>query len=75
MATAVVSHSGKERSPGQTALSFVIVNPAVSTVVSGIRTLVQLEDVAGVMDVPRLKEDELRELRGVLPVNVYKDHR
>ena len=75
MAAAVGSHSGKERSAGQTALSFVIVNSAVSTVVSGVRTLAQLEDAAGVMGVPRLKEDELRELRGVLPVNVYKDHR
>jgi len=75
MAAAVGSHSGKERSAGQTALGFVIVNPAVSTVVSGVRTLAQLEDVAGVMDVPSLKEDEVRELREVLPANVYKDHR
>jgi len=28
----------------------------------------------GVMDVPRLSEEEERELRGVLPVNVYGDH-
>lgn len=75
MAAAVNSHSGKKRSAGQTALSFVIVNPAVCTVVSGIRTLAQLEDVVGVMDVPRLSEEEERELRGVLPVNVYRDHR
>lgn len=38
MAAVVNSHSGKRRSAGRTALSFVIVNPAVSTVVSGIRT-------------------------------------
>ena len=69
------SHSGKRCSAGQTALSFGIVNPAVSTVVSGIRTLAQPEDVMGVMDVPRLSEEEERELRGVLPVNVYGDHR
>lgn len=75
MAAAVRSHSGKERSAGQTALSFVIVNSAVSTVVSGVRSLTQLEDVVGVMDVPPLGEDEMRELRETLPVNVYKDHR
>lgn len=75
MAAAVNSHSGKKRSAGQTALSFVLVNPAVSTVVSGIRTLAQLEDVAGVVDAPRLSEKEEQELRGVLPVNVYGDHR
>ena len=75
MAAAVGSHSGKERSAGQTALGFVIVNSAVSTVVSGVRTLAQLEDVADVMNVPELREDEVRELREALPVNVYKDHR
>jgi len=75
MATVIASHSGKERSACQTAVSFPLVNSAVSTVVSGVRTLAQLEDIAGVMDVPGLKEDELRELRSVLPVNVYRDHR
>jgi len=75
MAAAVGSQSGKVRSAGQTALDFVLVNPAVSTVVSGIRTLAQLEDVVGVRDVARLTEEELKELRGVLPVNVYRDHR
>jgi len=75
MAAAVGSHSGNERSAGQTALGFVIVNSAVSTVVSGVRTLAQLEDVADVMNVPELREDEVRELREALPVNVYKDHR
>jgi len=75
MAAAVGSHSGKERSAGQTALSFVIVNSAVATVVSGVRTLTQLEDVADVMNVPSLREDEVKELREALPANVYKDHR
>lgn len=75
MAAAVGSHSGKERSGGQAALHFVMVNSAVSTVVSGVRTLRQLKGAAGVMNAPVLKEDEVKELCEALPVNVYKDHR
>ena len=54
MAAVGSSHSGNKRSTGQMALVFLIVNPAVPTVVSGERTWTQLEDVVGIMDVPML---------------------
>lgn len=75
MAAAVHSHSGNGRSSSQTALRFAIVNPAVSTVVSGIRTLSQLEEAAATTVTATLTKEEVEDLTGTLPTNVYKDHR
>ena len=75
MAGAVRSHSGKFRKSSQTALHFVLRNSAVSSIITGLRTEGQLDEIVGTMDVPRLTEGEEEQLRGVLPVNVYRDHR
>ena len=75
MAAAVRSHSGKNRKNSQTALLFVLRNSAVSSIITGLRTPEQLEEVVGTMDLLGLSEGEERELRGVLPVNVYGGHR
>jgi aryl-alcohol dehydrogenase-like predicted oxidoreductase len=75
MANAVGSHSGKGRKKSHVALQFVLRNSAVTSIITGLRTLSQLEDAVRTMIVPGLTEEEERQLRGVLPVNVYRDHR
>ncbi|WP_020529151.1 aldo/keto reductase [Flexithrix dorotheae] len=66
---------GKEKSPAQLALQFVLQHPALSSAVSGIRTQEQLLDLVKVYEVPWLKEDEYSQLQNVLPVNFYEQHR
>ncbi|HTI07365.1 MAG TPA: aldo/keto reductase [Puia sp.] len=75
VAGALHSLSGTKRSPGGTALQFVLENPAVTSAVTGLRTRVQLEDVLAAMDVPWLTEKEMDTLRGLVPVNYYDLHR
>jgi len=51
---------------------FVIVNSAVSIVVSRVCALAQLEDIAGVMD-SLTEEDAVRERREVfIYINIYR---
>jgi aryl-alcohol dehydrogenase-like predicted oxidoreductase len=75
MAAAVQSASGERRSPAQTALQFVLENPAVTSVVAGLRTMAQLEEAVKTGDVARLTETEMRVLREAIPVNFYEEHR
>jgi aryl-alcohol dehydrogenase-like predicted oxidoreductase len=74
-AGAVLSLSGTNRSPARTALQFVLGNPAITSAVTGLRTIRQLEDAAGATDVPHLTAEEMETLRSVLPVNYYDQHR
>lgn len=74
-AAAIRSLSGTNRSPACTALQFVLGNPAITSAVTGLRTIGQLEDAAGVMDVLRLTPEEMQTLREVVPVNYYDQHR
>lgn len=74
-AGAIHSLSGKKRSAAQTALQFVLENPVVSSAVTGLRTIAQLEDAAGTMSAPWLTSAEMDLLRGVIPVNYYDQHR
>jgi aryl-alcohol dehydrogenase-like predicted oxidoreductase len=77
------SFSGMHRSPSQTALQFVLQNPAITTAVTGLRTIRQLEDIlkdpppgsvkAGA--IPVLTEKEMQSLRESIPVNYYDQHR
>lgn len=62
---------GARYTPQQLALAFVLSNPAVSTVVAGIRTREQLEAL-----MPPYITDEavLTELKHVLPANHYEQH-
>ena len=69
------SGEGFSRSPAQTALRFVLQNPAISVAVTGFRTLVQLEDASATPDTPSLTEDCLQSLRNAIPVNYYEQHR
>jgi aryl-alcohol dehydrogenase-like predicted oxidoreductase len=74
-AGAILSLSGTNRSPACTALQFVLGNPAITSAVTGLRTIGQLEDAAGAMDVPRLTPEEMQALRDVVTVNYYEQHR
>lgn len=74
-ANAIASLSGAERSAAQTALRFVLDHPAVSAAVVGIRTLPQLEEAAGVSDTPLLEAADIEELKSILNINHYDQHR
>jgi len=75
MAQAVKSISGKVRTPSQTAFHYVIANPAVTSVVTGIRTNEQLEDAAAAPERQLLTKQELETLSLVIPANLYDSHR
>jgi aryl-alcohol dehydrogenase-like predicted oxidoreductase len=74
-ARAIAALSGKERTPAQTAMRFVLENPVVSSAVVGIRTLPQLEEAAGVSETPLLAATGIQVLRDALNVNYYDQHR
>jgi aryl-alcohol dehydrogenase-like predicted oxidoreductase len=74
-AKAIAGLSGPERTPAQTALRFVLEAPVVSSAVVGIRTLPQLEEVAGVSETPLLAAAGIQMLRNSLSVNYYDQHR
>jgi aryl-alcohol dehydrogenase-like predicted oxidoreductase len=63
------------RSPARVALGYVLGHPAVTAAVAGVRTLGQLEDMAGGFDAAALDEKEMDRLRQSIPANVYADHR
>jgi aryl-alcohol dehydrogenase-like predicted oxidoreductase len=74
-ATDIESISGKERSNAQTALHFVLNNKTITSAVAGIRTIDQLEDIAGTINTPEFSESEMNFLRDAIPVNYYDQHR
>jgi aryl-alcohol dehydrogenase-like predicted oxidoreductase len=71
---AVRSLSGKERSPAQVAISYVLESPGISCAVVGIRNRQQLREAAQATTNP-LTADELGYLRSVIPLNYYSAHR
>jgi aryl-alcohol dehydrogenase-like predicted oxidoreductase len=75
MAIAVKSIAGKARTPAQTAIHYVLANKAISSVVTGIRTKEQLEEVAAAPERQLLTEQELETLSLVIPANLYDSHR
>jgi aryl-alcohol dehydrogenase-like predicted oxidoreductase len=75
MAQAVKSISGKARTPAQTALHYILANPAICSAVSGIRTIEQLEDLVATPERQLLTEQELETLSLVIPANLYDSHR
>lgn len=74
-AQAIASLSGEQRSPAQTALKFVIQQPAVTTAVVGIRTKQQLDDCLGALDASDLNPDEISALQTAVPALRYEIHR
>lgn len=75
MSSAVQAISGNSRNPSQTALRFVLQQPAITSAVVGIRTQKQLEDIVGVIQTPALSDNEIAFLRSQIPINYYTQHR
>jgi aryl-alcohol dehydrogenase-like predicted oxidoreductase len=74
-AGAINSLSGNKRGNTQTALQFVLQQPAVVSAIVGIRTIVQLEEAIKTFDSTPLTQDELIQLRNAIPKNYYTEHR
>ncbi len=69
----IKKYSGPQRSAAQTALQFVLKNPAVTSAVTGIRTIEQLREIT--QSVPSLTNEEYEAMRAVAAPNLYTDHR
>ncbi|MBE7169838.1 MAG: aldo/keto reductase [Williamsia sp.] len=74
-ADAIRSVSTPQRNAAQTAIRFVLEQPAIAAAVVGIRTGEQLEEAVGAFDAPALNEKEKMRLVGSVPVNKYEQHR
>ena len=71
----VKSVSGVDRSPSQTAISFVKQQKAITSVIVGLRTIGQLEDVVGTHNIRSLESKDFQSLSESIPVNFYDQHR
>ncbi len=74
-AAAVKSISGAHRSPGQSAIRYVLQHPAISSVVAGIRNKAQLQDNSAASNSDPLTGQEAGYLKNVVPANRYQHHR
>jgi aryl-alcohol dehydrogenase-like predicted oxidoreductase len=74
-ANAIKSISLKERNAAQTAIQYVLNNPAVTSAIVGIRTMEQLKEAVEAINAPALSEEEIKMLREAIPVNFYEQHR
>lgn len=72
---AIQQCSMPERSPAQTALGFVLANPAVTSAVVGIRQLAQLREIAAATGAPQLETASMDLLRQSAPLVPYQQHR
>jgi aryl-alcohol dehydrogenase-like predicted oxidoreductase len=75
VAATLKKFTSENRTLAQTALRFILSTPGITSAVTGIRTMAQLEEVLGTLDSPQLEEEELKELRSASPALKYKDHR
>lgn len=71
----ILNMADQSRTPAQLALKYVLQNPAVTTAVTGIRTLDQLMDIAGVENAADLSSKEMDLLRKNIPALKYNQHR
>lgn len=74
-AAAIKKVSTPARDAAQTALRFVLQQPAVSSAIVGIRTTAQLEDAVRSTQAPALQSEEIAALQQVVPINRYDQHR
>jgi aryl-alcohol dehydrogenase-like predicted oxidoreductase len=73
-AKAIENISGP-RSKAQSAIQFVLSNPAVTAAVVGIRTMEQLKDAVETLDLEQITETELAVLKAAIEINHYTEHR
>ncbi|RZM05478.1 MAG: aldo/keto reductase [Pedobacter sp.] len=64
-----------ERKSSHIALQFALNNPAVSSVIVGMRTQQQLNDALSALNSPKLSPQELDQLLALAPAQVYQEHR
>ena len=74
-AKAIQCVSSSERTPAQTAIQYVLKNPAVTAAVVGIRTLEQLNEAVKAIDKTALTDEEMKILQAAVPTNYYEQHR
>jgi aryl-alcohol dehydrogenase-like predicted oxidoreductase len=74
-ADAVRSLTTPQRNATQTALRYVLQQPAITSAVVGIRTEAQLNDVLQTLQSPALTDEEIKKLQGAIPQNYYEQHR
>jgi aryl-alcohol dehydrogenase-like predicted oxidoreductase len=74
-AKAIQSVSSNDRNTAQTAIQYVLKNPAVTAAVVGIRTMEQLKEAIETIDKEPLTEEEMKILKESVPVNFYEQHR
>jgi aryl-alcohol dehydrogenase-like predicted oxidoreductase len=74
-AAAVQSVSNDQRGPSQTALRFVLCQPAIASAIVGIRTIEQLEEAIKAIHAPDLSTEEINTLTQSIPVNYYDQYR
>jgi len=74
-AKAIQSVSSNDRNTAQTAIQYVLKNPAVTAAVVGIRTMEQLKEAVEAIDKEPLTEEEMKILKESVPVNFYEQHR
>jgi aryl-alcohol dehydrogenase-like predicted oxidoreductase len=74
-ANAIQSVSSDKRNAAQTAIQYILKNPAVTSAIVGIRTMDQLRDALGVITAPQITDEEMQILKDSVPVNFYEQHR
>jgi len=74
-AATAIKEISEGRSSTQTALQFVLKNPAVTAAVVGVRTLDQLTDAVETINAKPLSDKEYEFLKQVIEKNVYELHR
>lgn len=74
-AKAVAKLSGQGRTAGQTALQFALKASVVCSVAAGMRTEEQLMENVGAVEAAALNNEQYQQLRSVLKLNVYAEHR
>lgn len=72
---AIKSISSKERNAAQTAIQYVLENPAITAAIVGMRTMAQLKEAVGTINTPWINDKEIKMLRESVPVNFYEQHR
>lgn len=73
-AQAIHKLSGAARHASQTALRFVLQQPAITSAVVGIRTAQQLEEAVQTINTAPLLDTELQQLKSLLPRSSYTQH-
>ncbi|MEO6963132.1 MAG: aldo/keto reductase [Puia sp.] len=74
-ADAIRELSDEKRMPAQTALWFVLQQPAITSAVVGIRTREHLQGALAAIQSKPLNQQEVENLSKAVPINRYLDHR